>query len=114
MTLPQKIVSMDSVDVPLRGIAERGVVSSDECLLAEGAEILLVDDNEVNLFVVQNLLERTKARVTKCSSGKECLKMMQKKHFDLIFLDHMMPELDGIETVQISREMKIINVRIRR
>ena len=106
VTLPQKIVSMDSVDVPLRGIAERGVVSSDECLLAEGAEILLVDDNEVNLFVVQNLLERTKARVTKCSSGKECLKMMQKKHFDLIFLDHMMPELDGIETVQISREMK--------
>lgn len=106
VTLPQKIVSMDSLDVPSRNKSERGGVSSEEYLLAEGAEILLVDDNEVNLFVVQNLLERTKARVTKCSSGKECLKLMQKRHFDLIFLDHMMPELDGIETVKISREMK--------
>lgn len=104
--LPQKIVSMDASDMPARSKAEQDGASSEEYLLAEGAEILLVDDNEVNLFVVQNLLERTKARVTKCSSGKECLKMMQKKHFDLIFLDHMMPEIDGIETVQISREMK--------
>lgn len=106
VTLPQKIVSMDSSDMPSQSAAERGGLSSEEYLLAEGAEILLVDDNEVNLFVVQNLLERTKARVTKCSSGKECLKMMQRQHFDLIFLDHMMPELDGIETVQISQEMK--------
>lgn len=104
--LPQKIVSMDASDMPARSKAEQDGASSEEYLFAEGAEILLVDDNEVNLFVVQNLLERTKARVTKCSSGKECLKMMQKKHFDLIFLDHMMPEIDGIETVQISREMK--------
>lgn len=106
VTLPQKIVNMDSSDAPSRNMAERDGMSSGEYLLAEGAEILLVDDNEVNLFVVQNLLERTKAHVTKCSSGKECLQMMKKKHFDLIFLDHMMPELDGIEIVQISREMK--------
>lgn len=105
--LPQKIVGAQEKRL-LRGNREgrTGGLVSGEYIVAEGAEILLVDDNEVNLFVVQNLLERSRACVTICSSGKECLKMMQRKHYDLIFLDHMMPELDGIETVQIAQEMR--------
>ena len=106
--LPQKIMGGASSERLPRGNREgrTGGLASGEYIVAEGAEILLVDDNEVNLFVVQNLLERSRAHVTKCNSGRECLKMMQRKHFDLIFLDHMMPELDGIETVQIAHEMR--------
>lgn len=72
---------------------------------APDAKVLIVDDNEMNLFVVQKLLERTQVQMTTCMSGKECLSLMQKEHYDIILLDHMMPEMDGIETLKASKEM---------
>lgn len=72
---------------------------------APDAKVLIVDDNEMNLFVVQKLLERTQVQMTTCMSGKECLSLMQKEHYDVILLDHMMPEMDGIETLKASKEM---------
>ncbi len=73
---------------------------------APEAELLVVDDNEMNLLVVKNLLKKTLIRVTTCASGKNALKLMQKKHFDVILLDHMMPAMDGIETLKCSRLME--------
>ena len=73
---------------------------------APEAKVLIVDDNEMNLFVVQKLLERTQVQMTTCMSGKECLSLMQKEHYDVILLDHMMPEMDGIETLKASKEME--------
>ena len=73
---------------------------------APDAKVLIVDDNEMNLFVVQKLLERTQVQMTTCMSGKECLSLMQKEHYDVILLDHMMPEMDGIETLKASKEME--------
>ena len=73
---------------------------------APEAKVLIVDDNEMNLFVVQKLLERTQVQMTTCMSGKECLSLMQKEHYDVILLDHMMPEMDGIETLKASKELE--------
>lgn len=73
---------------------------------APEAEILVVDDNELNLIVVRNLLKKTKIKITECMSGKQTLQLMKRKRFDVIFLDHMMPGMDGIETLKQSKELE--------
>ncbi|MGN0170094.1 MAG: response regulator [Lachnospiraceae bacterium] len=80
-------------------------------VLAENAEILVVDDNEMNLQVVSSLLKKSRCRVECVRSGEECLGAVRKKHYDLILLDHMMPKMDGIETLKILREKKMVDER---
>ena len=72
---------------------------------APGAKILVVDDNEINRTVVSHLLKETQMQITLCEGGRQCLEETRKNRYDLILLDHMMPELDGIETLhQLRRE----------
>ena len=66
--------------------------------------ILAVDDNERNLMVIKQLLRRTKAVVETAPGGRCALEICRKKKYDLILLDHMMPDLDGIETLHRIRE----------
>ena len=70
-----------------------------ESFIAPDAKVLVVDDNEMNLAVVKALLKSTCTQVTTCMSGMECLEVVTKEQFDVILLDHMMPEMDGIETL---------------
>lgn len=72
---------------------------------APDAHILVVDDNAVNRKVLRNLLKDTQVHVTDAGGGAECLQLVQKNHYDLIFLDHMMPEMDGIETLHRFRAL---------
>ncbi len=72
---------------------------------APTANVLAVDDNAMNLRLLKALLRRTQVRLTTCDSGKECLKLAQTEHFDLILMDHLMPEMDGIETLHRLREL---------
>lgn len=71
--------------------------------IAPEAEILVVDDNAVNLTVVEGLLEPLKMKIETAMSGKEAINKIMVHHYDLIFMDHMMPELDGVETTHIIR-----------
>ena len=71
--------------------------------IAPDAEILVVDDNVPNLMVAEGILAPLQMKIDKASSGKQAIEMIEKKHYDLIFMDHMMPELDGIETTRIIR-----------
>ncbi|MBP3505798.1 MAG: PocR ligand-binding domain-containing protein [Lachnospiraceae bacterium] len=73
--------------------------------IAPKAEVLLVDDNPINLTVAEGLLEPLKMQITTANSGKKALDLIAKKRFDLIFMDHMMPELDGVETTRIIRRL---------
>ena len=75
--------------------------------LAPEASVLVVDDNEMNLKVFTHLLKQTQIRIFQAESGKKCLDMLREQRFDLIFLDHMMPEMDGIETLHAIREQKL-------
>ena len=71
-----------------------------EKFVAPDAEILVVDDNSLNITVFVSLLKQTKIRIDTASSGNEGIALALRKHYDMIFLDHMMPEKDGIETLQ--------------
>jgi len=70
---------------------------------APDAHILVVDDNEMNLVVVRKLLSATKIQIDTASSGEECLRMTQTQHYNCILMDHMMPEMDGIECLHVLR-----------
>ena len=79
--------------------------SYNAAFTAPDAEILVVDDNAINRKVFVGLLKKTKVHVTEAASGKACLELVKERPFDLIFLDHMMPEMDGIETLQHMKEL---------
>lgn len=72
--------------------------------IAPDADVLVVDDTPMNLTVIKNLLKATKIFVTTASSGEECLEKMKTTRFNIVLLDHMMPGMDGIETVARIRE----------
>lgn len=65
---------------------------------APKAKFLVVDDNAMNRKVFVSLLKDSKVGVTEAESGTECLQLIKKQHYDMIFLDHMMPGMDGVET----------------
>ena len=67
------------------------------------ARILTVDDTKMNLHVVKALLARTGAQLDLASGGTECLELCRKNKYDIILMDHMMPEPDGIETLHMLR-----------
>lgn len=71
---------------------------------AEQAKILIVDDNIVNLKVAEGLMKPYNMQITTASSGNECLKLLDDNYYDIIFMDHMMPELDGIDTLKLIRK----------
>lgn len=73
---------------------------------APNARILVVDDNEMNLYVFGELLKDTRVQVFKATSGRAALELTAKSEFDIIFMDHMMPEKDGIETFVDIRNQK--------
>lgn len=64
-----------------------------------------MDDVEINLKVIKGLLKKTQIQIDTAESGRKCLEYVKSKQYDLIFLDHMMPEMDGIETRQ---QMKLL------
>lgn len=71
---------------------------------APNARILLVDDNYMNRKVARSLLRDTRIRVDEAAGGYECIECVKEMHYDVILLDHMMPDLDGIETLRIMRD----------
>ena len=82
--------------------------NSDKFLVAEHADILVVDDNDMNLAVIEGLLKRNKIAPDFASSGAKCISEVRNKHYDIILLDHMMPEMDGIETLQKLKEQNLL------
>ena len=87
------------------GQAEKRVVK--EHFTAEKARILVVDDTAINLTVVKALLKRIKVQVDTASSGRECIEKATRTAYHIIFMDHMMPEMDGIETLEKLRSETI-------
>lgn len=73
---------------------------------APDARILIVDDNEMNLKVATGLLQPIGMKMDTAENGKEALKMIDENRYDLIFMDHMMPVMDGVETTMLLRKME--------
>lgn len=75
--------------------------------IAPEAKILVVDDNFMNLKVFTRLISHIEAQVTDADSGVKCLELLRDNRYDIIFLDHMMPEMDGIETLYRIKEERL-------
>ncbi len=73
-------------------------------LVAPNARILIVDDNEMNLEVITELMRETEMKIRTAISGKECIAELEKNEFDLVFLDQMMPELSGTDTLKLLKQ----------
>ena len=80
------------------GRGERAVIISKRKFVAPAAKVLIVDDNWMNLKVMEGLLERYQIKVSTAVNGPEALEKIQSKEYDFVFMDHMMPEMDGVET----------------
>lgn len=96
----------------LHELAKQGNGENGVLFVAPKAKILVVDDTPINLTVVRGLLKRTKIQVDGAQSGFEGLEMLAKKKYDLLFLDHRMPEMDGIETLHRLKESDGMNRNI--
>jgi CheY-like chemotaxis protein len=72
---------------------------------APDCEVLVVDDSDVNLLVAEGLLAPYAMRIFTCLNGREAVELVQARSFDLVFMDHMMPEMDGIEAVAAIRAL---------
>ena len=75
-----------------------------ESFKAPNANILIVDDNKMNLLIAKKLLEKTEVNVDMAYSADESFALAKSKKYDLILMDHMMPEKDGIEAMHMIRE----------
>lgn len=73
---------------------------------APEARILIVDDNHMNAMVEKKLLEATKVQVDIAESGAKCLEMTKRKYYHVILMDHMMPDMDGIDTIKALRRQE--------
>ncbi len=105
LVLGQEIVNKSPMG-PIKDIMKGSVHDRKEykqSFEAPEARVLVVDDNEMNLMVAVKLLRATKVQVETASDGQECLDMTRKKYYHAIFMDHMMPKLDGIETLKKLR-----------
>ena len=73
---------------------------------APDAKILLVDDNKVNLKVAEGLLRPYKMHIETVDSGRQAIEMVRNRIYDLVFMDHMMPQMDGVEATRIIRSLE--------
>lgn len=100
ITLNQKVASTNKIGNIFES-SKANVSSSDKLLNLSDKNILIVDDNKINIKLASRLLEQFNFKISSALSGTECIEMVKKKKYDLIFLDHMMPEMDGITTMKL-------------
>lgn len=109
--IPQGIIS----DLPMGDLTNaynnKHISYTSDDLVAPDASILVVDDVPVNLKVFCGLLKDTMINIDTATSGRESLRKIRANTYDIIFLDHMMPDLDGIETLKLIKENALIKKR---
>lgn len=103
--LKQKIVDAEPIgDLEERIRQQTKAYSYDVAFTAPDVRLLVVDDNAVNRKVFAGLLKETKVQIDEASGGNECLERVKSTCYDVIFLDHMMPDMDGIETLHYMKK----------
>ncbi len=73
---------------------------------AVGHKVLVIDDNNINRRIFVSLMKNTGIQVVEAASGKEGIELVTKEMYDIIFQDHMMPGMDGIETLRVFKELE--------
>ena len=106
--LPQRIVTDEPIGNFQKKFEEyvNSMRGYRESFRAPEARILVVDDTEMNLTVVEGLLSKTEVKIDKASSGVEALALTKKNAYDLILMDHRMPQMDGTEALSRVRSQE--------
>ena len=89
----------------------KSVLSHEEeaHIYAPEAKVLVTDDNGMNLKVAVNFMKIFGITPVTCSSGAETIELMRKEKYDIVFLDHMMPNMDGMETLKVLKDENLLN-----
>ncbi len=103
VTIPQGVFDSAPYDYDSDGTGKIQTASGIP-FTAPWARVMIVDDNELNMSVANSIIGKYKVSITEAYSGKEAIELLQKdSDFDVIFMDYMMPGMDGIETTQMIR-----------
>lgn len=107
ISIDQRIIATE------KPITKQQAVSESKVVDANGARILIVDDNELNIKVASVLLKKYHFNIDSCTSGIECIaKIKNSEKYDIIFLDDMMPRLNGRETLKKLKEISDFNTPV--
>ena len=107
VTIPQKILSVVPIgNINYNTTAKRSHSTYKKSFEAAEARVLVVDDNDMNLLVAKKLLRDTKVQLSLAHSGEECLKLTARNGYDVIFMDHIMPDMDGEKTLDMIRNQE--------
>ncbi|MBQ8166626.1 MAG: response regulator [Lachnospiraceae bacterium] len=101
--LPQEFVEGQGTDGNAKLLGDNYKIHTNK------VKVLVVDDNIINLKVERGILEKLNMSVDTAESGKECLELIKRTKYDAIFMDQMMPEMDGVETLNAIREAYTFN-----
>jgi signal transduction histidine kinase/DNA-binding LacI/PurR family transcriptional regulator/HPt (histidine-containing phosphotransfer) domain-containing protein/ActR/RegA family two-component response regulator len=126
LTITKALVEMMDGEIEVESVLEQGTtvhvtipkvigdetkvqryIATKKLLCSPDTNILAVDDNAINLNVICGLLRQCGVTVSAAASGKEAIEMLSMNQYNLVFMDHMMPGMDGIETTKKIREMGI-------
>ena len=108
VTITQEVLSEEPINSPEffgKTIVPKTIDHEFTSFTAPDARILVVDDNQMNLAVAKGLLKQTEMHIDTCLSGEEMLQRVVSTYYDVILLDHMMPDMDGIEALHRSRTL---------
>ena len=99
--LPQKIVDPEGIGIYQDGFHNVAVADTyRERFMAPEAKILVVDDSDLNLLVFKGLLKNSGMDIRTVMSGQEAIEAVYKEKFDMVFMDHLMPKMDGVEALK--------------
>ncbi|MDR2075355.1 MAG: transporter substrate-binding domain-containing protein, partial [Desulfovibrio sp.] len=101
--LLQTVADWKTADVPSGGPTDAGRLRIG--FTAPEADVLIVDDLPGNLLVVKSLLAPYRMRVLTCPGGREAVELVRARSFDLVLMDHMMPDMDGVAVTRAIRDM---------
>ncbi len=103
--IPQKISKL------VKPINEK-IKKETKVIDISGSSVLVVDDNELNIKVALRALNDSKLKIDTASSGEECINKVKKNKYDLILLDIMMPDMDGVETLNKLKKINKFNTSV--
>ena len=109
VSVPQRVIGNEPIGNYSDRIQEQreNIIQMPKWFAAPHARVLVVDDVEMNIRVMQALLQEAQIQVDTAEGGEACLEKVRENHYDMIFLDHMMPEPDGLETFRAMRKLKL-------
>lgn len=115
VTIPQKVISMDAIDAGglslLTSVKDENAISKtnaknpniSQSFWAPNVSVLVVDDSNVNLKLITSILEEYQIKADTTTSGRNAVDMVGNKAYHIVFMDHMMPEFDGIMATKAIR-----------